>query len=152
MPSRKQRRRQLKEKRHEYEFVYVDGEGNELEELPEGFEEEQKERGPSRNGAAPRNGSKPTAKKQPPQRGGRAGRTPPVPSWNRALKRGALLGVVVFALFSFTAKGHWASVLPLALLYTVLFVPFTYVIDRFAYKRWLARTSGSAPPRATKKR
>ena len=42
MPSRKQRRRELKEKRHEYEFVYVDGEGNELDELPEGFEEEPK--------------------------------------------------------------------------------------------------------------
>ena len=37
--------------------------------------------------------------------------------------------------------------LPLALLYTVLFVPFTYVIDRFAYKRYMARTAGgtSAP-------
>jgi hypothetical protein len=143
MPSRKQRRRELKQKRHEYEFVYVDGEGNELDELPEGFEEEQKER------SAARNGSKPAAKKQPAQRGAagtRSGRTPPVPSWNRALKRGALLGVVVFALFSFTAKGHWASVLPLALLYTVLFVPFTYVIDRFAYRRWEARTSGGTAP------
>ncbi|HEY8704536.1 MAG TPA: FUSC family protein [Gaiellaceae bacterium] len=143
MPSRKQRRRQLKEKRHEYEFVYVDSEGNELEELPEGFEEKQKERSTSRNG------SKPAAKKQAPQRGGAGRRTPPVPSWNRALKRGALLGVVVFALFSFTAKGHWVSVLPLALLYTVLFVPFTYVIDRFAYRRWEARQSGGAsrPPK-----
>ena len=139
MPSRKQRRRQLKEKRHEYEFVYVDSEGNELEELPEGFEEKQKERSTSRNGSKPAG-----AKKQPQQRGGAARRTPPVPSWNRALKRGALLGVVVFALFSFTAKGHWVSVLPLALLYTVLFVPFTYVIDRFAYRRWEARQSGGA--------
>jgi hypothetical protein len=138
MPSRKQRRRQLKEKRHEYEFVYVDGEGNELEELPDGFEEPQKERPPSRNG------SKPAPKKQPQQRGGRGARTPPVPSWNRALKRGGLLGVVVFVLFSFTAKGNWTSVLPLALLYTVLFVPFTYVIDRFAYRRWEARQSGGA--------
>ncbi len=151
MPSRKQRRRELKQKRHEYEFVYVDGEGNELDELPEGFEEEQKAR------AASRNGAKPTAKKQPAQRGGgarggAARRTPPVPSWNRALKRGALLGVVVFALFSFTAKGHWVSVLPLALLYTVLFVPFTYVIDRFAYRRWEARQSGGASMPPKKKR
>lgn len=144
MPTRKQRRRQLKEKRHEYEFVYVDGEGNELEELPEDFEEKPKER------ASARNGSKPTAKKQP-QRGGRATRTPPVPSWNRALKRGGLLGIVVFILFSFTAKGHWASVLPLALLYTVLFVPFTYVIDRFAYKRWEARQSGGGSSGAKKR-
>jgi hypothetical protein len=146
MPSRKQRRRQLKEKRHEYEFVYLDSEGNELEELPEGFEEPEKKGRP-----ASRNGSKPAAKKQPQQRGGAARRTPPVPSWNRALKRGALLGVVVFALFSFTAKGHWASVVPLALLYTVLFVPFTYVIDRFAYRRWEARQSGSAPTRPKKR-
>jgi hypothetical protein len=140
MPSRKQRRRELKQKRHEYEFVYVDGEGNELEELPEGFEEEEKkERAPARNG------SKPAAKKQSPARGTRSGRTPPVPSWNRALKRGGLLGIVVFALFSFTAKGNWASVLPLALLYTVLFVPFTYVIDRFAYKRYQARLEAGPP-------
>ena len=147
MPSRKQRRRELKQKRHEYEFVYVDGEGNELEELPEGFEEEQKERSPARNG------SKAAAKKQPAARANtRSGRTPPVPSWNRALKRGALLGIVVFALFSFTAKGHWASVLPLALLYTVLFVPFTYVIDRFAYKRYQARLEAGPSVKTAKKR
>ena len=138
MPSRKQRRRELKQKRHEYEFVYVDGEGNELEELPEGFEETKKERPASRNGA------KPAAKKQTPARGGRAARTPPVPSWNRAFKRGGLLGIVVFVLFSLTAKGHWVSVVPLALLYTVLFVPFTFVIDRFAYRRWEARQAGGA--------
>ena len=35
MPTRKQRRRAVKERRHEYETVWVDGEGNELEEPPE---------------------------------------------------------------------------------------------------------------------
>jgi hypothetical protein len=141
MPSRKQRRRQLKEKRHEYEFVYVDADGNELDEPPDGFEEETKQR------AVSRNGSKPDPKGQKKKPSQRSARTPPVPSWNRAIKRGGLLGVVVFALFSFTAKGHWASVIPLALLYTVLFVPFTYTIDRFAYKRWQARQPGAAPPK-----
>ncbi len=144
MPSRKQRRRQLKEKRHEYEFVYVDAEGNELDEIPEGLEPEPKER------AASRNGSKPAAKKQqPPQRG--RGRVPPVPSWNRALKRGGLLGLVVFALFSFTAKGSFVKVIPLAVIYTVLFIPFTYMIDRFAYSRYQQR-QGKTPPAAKKKR
>jgi hypothetical protein len=147
MPSRKQRRRELKQKRHEYEFVYVDGEGNELEELPEGFEEE-----PKKARATSRNGSTPATKaKTQQQRGGRATRTPPVPSWNRALKRGGLLGVVVFVLFSLTAKGNWTSVLPLALLYTVLFVPFTYVIDRFAYRRWEAKQSGGSSTPAKKR-
>jgi hypothetical protein len=145
MPSRKQRRRQLKEKRHEYEFVYVDADGNELDEIPEGLEPEPKERA-----AASRNGSKPAAKKQqPPQRGAR--RTPPVPSWNRALKRGGLLGVVVAVLFSFTMKGHLARAVGTAVIYTILFVPFTYMIDRFAYSRYQQR-QGNAPPAAKKKR
>ncbi|HVA30729.1 MAG TPA: hypothetical protein VMU58_05630 [Gaiellaceae bacterium] len=147
MPSRKQRRRQMKEKRHEYEFVYVDAEGNELDEIPEGLDEEPKERAP-----ASRNGSKPAARKQqqPAQRGGR--RTPPVPSWNRAIKRGALLGLVVFALFSFTAKGSYVKVIPLAVVYTILFIPFTYMIDRFAYNRYQQRQGGAAAPAKKKPR
>ena len=132
MPTRKQKRRELKSKRHDYEFVYLDGEGNELDEVPEQLAEPKKER---------TNGSKPAAGKraQPAQRGRRQ---PPVPSWNRALKRGAMLGAVVLVLFSFGAKGHIVSVIPLALLYTALFVPFTFYIDRFAYKRWQARQPG----------
>lgn len=145
MPSRKQRRRQLKEKRHEYEFVYVDAEGNELEELPEGFEEEE----PKERAEVARNGSKPGAKKkpQPPARGGRV---PPAPSWNRAIKRGGLLGVVVFALFALTSKGSYVKVVPLAVIYTALFIPFTYVIDRFAYNRYLQRQGNAPAPRKKK--
>jgi hypothetical protein len=140
MPTRKQRRRSMKSKRHEYEFVYVDDEGNELDDVPEELEPSRPERRT--------NGSKPAAAKKsaPQQRGAR--RTPPEPSWNRALKRGGMLGLVVFALFSLTAKGHYASVLPLAVFYTILFVPFTYVIDRYAYRRWQARQQqGSTPPK-----
>src|SRR5205814_9210095 len=76
---------------------------------------------------------------QQPQRRGR--REPQAPSWNRAGKRGLLLGLVVFAMFGLTSKGKYLSVLPLAAIYTVLFIPFTYWIDRFAYKRYLARTA-----------
>ena len=135
----------MKEKRHEYEFVYVDEEGNELDELPEGFEEEPKERA---NGS--RNGTKPSAaKKQPPPRRG-SGRVPPAPSWSRAVKRGALLGLVVFALFALTAKGSYVKVIPLAVLYTILFIPFTFFIDRFAYNRYQQR-QGNAPAPKKKK-
>jgi hypothetical protein len=136
MPSRKQRRREAKNKRHEYEFVYVDGEGNELDEVPEELLENEKPKPPSRNG------SKATpAKRRPPA--GRARRKPPEPSWNRAVKRSLLLGAVVFVLFSFTAKGtmshrYVAALIP-AVIYTALFIPFTFAIDRFAYRRWQAR-------------
>jgi hypothetical protein len=149
MPSRKQRRREMKQKRHEYEFVYVDADGNELEEPPEGLEEETTGRATSS-----RNGTKPaakTGKAQTPARRG-SGRTPPVPSWNRAIKRGALLGLVVFALFAFTAKGSYVKVIPLAVVYTALFIPFTYMIDRFAYNRYQQRQSGGGGAKSPKKR
>jgi len=148
VPTRKQRRRDLKSKRHEYEFAYVDGEGNELDEVPEELAAPAKPEKRT-NGAAPASGQKKPAAQT---RGGRAVRQPPQPSWNRAFKRGGMLGIVVFALFTLTAKGHYASVVPLALLYTLLFVPFTYYIDRFAYRRWEARQSGAAPQRPAKKR
>jgi hypothetical protein len=149
MPSKKQRRRLAKDKRHDYEFVYVDGEGNELDEVPEELLEKDKSK-------ASKNGSKAAATKRPPQRGAR--RQPPAPSWERAVKRALLLGAVVFILFSFTAKGtttnRYVSALIPAAIYTVLFIPFTFAIDRFAYKRWLAReeAGGSTPSKSSKKR
>ena len=150
MPTRKQRRRAAKDKRHDYEFVYVDGDGNELDEPPDELLPEPK----GRSGAS-RNGAKPATKKAaPPARGGR--RTPQPPSWQRATKRAALLGVFVFIIFGFSAsRSHHnllVAVIP-AVIYTALFVPFTYMIDRFAYRRYLARQqAGAAPARTAKKR
>ncbi len=119
MPSRKQKRREAKSKRHEYEFVYLDSEGNELEEPPEELVT------PSRAKASS-NGSKAAPSKQPAQQT-RGRREPQPPSWQRAGKRALILGAVVFALFALTnKKGGYTAALPLALIYTVLFVPFTY--------------------------
>ena len=134
MPTRKQRRRALKERRHEYETVWVDAEGNELEEPPDEPEAAPPEK---------RNGAKPKAKAAP-QRGGRALREPPAPSWQRAAKRSLILGVVIFAFFYLAgSKGHHnlGSALLVSLLYTALFIPFSFMIDRFAYNRWQRRTA-----------
>jgi hypothetical protein len=145
MPTRKQRRRALKERRHEYETVWVDAEGNELEEPPEELE------------AAPtetRNGAKPKAKAAP-QRGGRALREPPAPSWQRAAKRSLILGVVIFAFFYLAgSKGHHnlGSALLVSLLYTALFIPFSFMIDRFAHNRWLRRTAQQGQKQQPRKR
>jgi hypothetical protein len=147
MPSRKQKRREAKNKRHEYEFVYLDSEGNELEEPPEELVAPAKAK-------ASRNGSKAAASKQqaPQKTSGR--REPQAPSWERAVKRALILGAVVFALFAFTnRKGGYTSALPLALIYTLLFIPFTYMVDRYAYNRYKARQErGSSAPRQPKKR
>lgn len=151
MPTRKQRRREAKSKRHEYEFVYVDSEGHEVEDPPEETAETPKRR-ESANGAKP--DAKAKGKQQPQQRGrgGRAVRVPQPPSWQRAARRALILGAVVFVLFSFGAKGsgssRYATALLLTAVYTVLFIPFTYFIDRYAYRRWQAREA----QQATKKR
>jgi hypothetical protein len=151
MPTRKQRQRKLKSKRHQWETVWVDDDGNELHEPPpEALEEKQ-----------PRtNGAKATpAKKQAPKRDakGRPVRVPPQPSWNRAVKRAALLGAVVFVLFSMTASkadNRYVAALVPAVIYTAMFIPFTYWIDRFAYRRYQARHGdpAGATPRPAKKR
>ncbi len=146
MPTRKQRRRALKERRHEYETVWVDEEGNELEEPPE-------------EAAAPgekRNGAKPKAAKPTQQRGGRAARVPQPPSWRRAIKRGGLFGVVIFFVFAVlgSKNGHhnYAAAVLFGAIYTVIFVPFTFMLDRFAYNRWQRRAEQQGPKGSAKKR
>jgi hypothetical protein len=140
MPTRKQKRRDLKSKRHDYEFVYVDGEGNELDEVPEEIVEQKKER---TNGAKPATATK----KQPPQRGRRV---PQPPSWTRAAKRSALFGVALVVLFSFGNKGNIVKAVPTAVAFTLFYIPIMYYIDRMAYRRWQARQGGGTT--STKKR
>jgi anti-sigma factor RsiW len=127
MPTRKQKRREAKSKRHEYEFVYVDDDGNEVEAPDEAAPERRQ------------NGAKPAAQKAAPPARGR--RTPQPPSWQRASKRAALLGVVVFVLFGMLNKSHnYVGAAVAAVIYTALFIPFTYTLDRFAYRRYLERS------------
>jgi hypothetical protein len=146
MPTRKQRRRIQKERRHEYETVWVDSEGNELEEPPEEIVAAPEKRS---------NGSKPKARAASPQRGGRATRVPPPPSWQRAGKRSLILGVVIFVLFyivgSKNGHHHLGSALFISVLYTALFIPFTYYIDRFSHTRWQRRAEQQGQ-KAPKKR
>ena len=131
MPTRKQRRRAEKGRRHEYETVWVDSEGNELEEPPE-------------DAIAPREqraDGKPKSKPQ--QQRGSSTREPPVPSWSRAAKRSAVLGVAVFVFFylfgSKNSSDRVLTAIGIAALYCVLFIPFTYYIDRMTRNRWEKR-------------
>jgi hypothetical protein len=45
-----------------------------------------------------------------------------------------------------------ASALMVALIYTALFVPFQFTLDRFAYNRWQRRNELQSANRAGKKR
>jgi hypothetical protein len=142
MPTRKQRRRDAKSKRHEYEFVYVDGEGNEVDDVPE----EPAQPKEQRNGTKPAAAS---AKKSPPPARGR--REPQPPSWSRALKRSVFLGAAILVLFSFSAKGNIVAVIVPSLLFTLLYIPMMYYMDRFVYRRWQAKQQGGGTTPAKKR-
>jgi hypothetical protein len=146
VPTRKQRRRTKKERRHEYETVWVDEEGNELEDPPDDHVDAATDK---------RANGKPKAKTQP-QRGGRTGRVPPAPSWSRAARRSLILGGAIFALFyilgSKNGNHNIAQALGLAAIYTILFIPFSYTIDRFTHNRHLRRADQQADKRPQSKK
>jgi len=120
MPSRKQRRRREKTFRHEYDFVTYDEEGNEVELDPAEVRKE-----------------KETPKAKAQQRGGRPVREVPPPSWRRALKRGGLMGVGLLVIIATLLK-H--TPILIGVFYAVALIPFTYMMDRFAYRTYLRRT------------
>jgi hypothetical protein len=146
MPTRKQRRRAQKERRHEYETVWVDEEGNELEEPPEELVAATEKR----------DGAKPKAKTSQQQRGGRPVRVPPPPSWQRAAKRSLILGAVIFVAFylagSRNGSNRFLSAIEITVIYTVIFIPFQFTIDRFAYNRWQRRAEQQGSKGSARKR
>jgi hypothetical protein len=132
MPSRKQRRRREKSFRHEYETVLLDEEGNELPLDREQERAARQEREQQR--------TKDKAASAPAKRGGRLGREPQPPSWRRAIRRGGLMGAVIFVAFVFILKGGSpTSRAAVAIVYAVAFIPLTYWIDRFAYRSYQRR-------------
>ncbi len=130
MPSRKQRRRRAKERRHEYEYVYVDDEGNEVE--------------PSEGElAAARNGKRDTGA---PRKTGLARRGAAVqpPSWNRVGRRGLIFAPIMFVtVMLIGGQLTLAQQIVQTTLLLAIFLPFSYVLDSMAYRRYLRRTGQS---------
>ena len=147
MPTRKQRRREAKLRRHEWEEVYLDAEGNEvpIEEV-----EPEKERPAKAKDAAPAK----TSKNGKPGRDarGRPIRIVPPPSWHRAVRRGAILAPIMFVvLILITNRGSRVYSIVLAFVYSAMLIPFIYLTDRMAYRTYLRRV-GKAPPAPPRKR
>ncbi len=134
MATHKQRRRRAKEHRHEYELVYVDDEGNEVEvEEPEA----PKTRKPPAK-ASRRSGAKASAKPAPRGRGRR-----PVqpPSWRRVLKRGGIFAPIFLATVMLLGGGKMtiqAGIVQTVLLIGV-FIPFSYFMDRLVWRQYQKR-------------
>ena len=132
MPSRKQRRRREKERRHEWEEVWVDDEGNEVEAPPE-------DEASSRN--AKRAASAPTRR----QTGGRQVQPP---SWRRIGKRGLIFAPLMFLTVTFLSSelSLTQKIVQTAFL-LAFFLPFSYAMDALMYRMFLRR--GGAVGRKT---
>ncbi len=143
MPTKKQRRRRQKGRRHDYEFVYVDDEGREVEVDPD-----------EREAAPPRRNGKRDAKRQPQKsRGGRPVRQVQAPSWSKVGKRALIFFPLIFLAFSFVnSKQPVGTRVVVTVLYTAFFLPFMYLMDRAMYRSYLKRTGQSLPERQPRKR
>ena len=134
MPTRKQRRRRSKDFRHDVRVYEVDEEGNEvpISELRAHEERAAKPKAKS----AQKGGS----------RAGRVVRPAEPPSWDRAFKRGGMMGVLMIVVLYFL-QGPIGSAF--GIVYGAMFVPLTYWLDRTKYRMDLKR---AGRPAAAKKR
>jgi hypothetical protein len=125
MPSRKQRRRRAKDRRHDWEYVYVDDDGNEVEAPDDG------EQPISRNG-----------KRAPQQvRKSQSGvREVQPPSWKRVGKRGLLFAPLMFLTVTlFSSELTIAQRLINTLFLLAFFLPFSYAMDALMYRMYRKR-------------
>jgi hypothetical protein len=134
MPTRKQRRRRSKDFRHDVRVYEVDEEGNEvpISEL----------RAHDDRMAKPK--AKPAQKAS--ARSSRVARPADPPSWDRAFKRGGMMGVLMIVVLYFL-QGPIGSAF--GIVYGAMFVPLTYWLDRTKYRMDMKR---AGQPVAAKKR
>ncbi len=134
MSNRKQRRRRSKDLRHDIRVYEVDEEGNEV---PISELRAQEDRA-----------AKPKATAKPAQKGrsARVVRPADPPSWDRAFKRGGMMGVLMIVVLYFL-QGPIGSAF--GIVYGAMFVPLTYWLDRTKYRMDLKR---AGRPAAAKKR
>ena len=138
MPSRKQKRRQQKLHRHEYEEVYVDAEGNEL------APEEAEELVAAQPARAAKNAK--ANRSQPAQRGGR--KIEP-PSWRRTARRGLLFAPLMLITVMLLGKDlSLGTQIAQTVLLMTFFLPFSYFMDSLMWRsmqRRLARQGDKKP-------
>jgi hypothetical protein len=134
MATQKQRRRRAKEKRHAYDLVEIDAEGNETVLTASELKSE----------TAPKSAAKSQSKGQQKQTGGRG--APQPPSWARVFKRAAIFAPIFLATVWLLAGDRLSvagAVLQTAFLLAV-FVPFSYFMDRLVWRSHEKRRARSA--------
>jgi hypothetical protein len=129
MPTRKQRRRHQKARRHEYEYVYLDDEGKEVPVEPSELRAErngQRDSKPRKSGSGGRAAA---------GRGRGSGRKVEPPSWRRSARRALLFGpILVVAMMLLNRSQPLAQQIFPAVFLIAFFIPFSYFTDSLAYR------------------
>jgi hypothetical protein len=140
MPTRKQRRRQQKARRHEYEYVYVDDEGNEVAVDPAELRTD-------KNGRTSESPARGSDNRRAPKRTA-TGRKIDPPSWRRATRRALILGpILVVALMLLNSNVPVQQQIAPALIMIAFFIPFSYFTDSLAYRMYRKRVEGREAPK-----
>jgi hypothetical protein len=134
MPTKKQRRRNQKARRHEYEYVYLDDEGNEVPVEPS---ELRAEKNGQRDSTKPR---KSGGGRKPVGRSASGRRKIEPPSWRRSARRALLFGPVLVVAMILLNRGQPVAqqVFP-AVFLIAFFIPFSYFTDSLAYRMFQKR-------------
>ena len=137
MPTRKQRRRREKSFRHDYEYVLIDDEGNEVA-VPE--DERREQTAGSDRAKAPAKAQKPQKARQP----ARAGRQVQPASWRRVGRRALIFAPLMFVVVSILDNALTPAQHALQTAFLLaFFLPFSYVMDTIAYRMFLKRTGAA---------
>ncbi len=132
MPSKKQRRRQQKARRHDYEYVYVDDDGHEVQVDPAELKAERAAK-PARKDVRRQPQARPRRAIQP-------------PSLRRVVTRGLLFAPVMFFFLSVLGSSKKLTLTNRLVQTAVLlafFLPVSYMMDKFAWRTYQRRLAAS---------
>jgi hypothetical protein len=132
--NQKQRRRRAKEKRHAYDLVEIDSEGNETVLSARELKDDELAREPARA----------KVRRNVPTKGGRGGPQPP--AWPRVLKRGAIFAPIFLATVLLLGGGRltFAGAIVQTFFLLAVFVPFSYLMDRLVWRSHQKRLAKNA--------
>ena len=125
MATQKQRRKRAKEKRHAYDLVEIDAEGNETVLSAADLKAD----APAKTSA-----KKSQATSEGKHRAGRGAVQPP--SWRRVMKRAAIFAPIFFATVWLLAGDslEWQGAVLQTIFLVAVFVPFSYFMDRLVWR------------------
>jgi hypothetical protein len=127
MATQKQRRRRAKEKRHAYDLVEIDAEGNETLLTASELKAETPEREPAQK----KDGRGTGGAKPKPARG-----APQPPTWRRVLKRAAIFAPIFLATVMLLGGDGitFTGAVVQTFFLLAIFVPFSYFMDRLVWR------------------